>query len=85
MYKNYRSDRTNKNKKNVKKVEKALKYELRRCEVETVDKITEDLEDAARRRNSKILCWHFNELRGSSQTGLAPVNNRNLCETEIEL
>ena len=40
---------------NVKKEEKALKYELRRCEVETIDKTAEDLEDAARRHNSKIL------------------------------
>jgi len=34
-------------------VEKALKYELRRCEVEAMDEIVEDLEDAARRHHRK--------------------------------
>ena len=62
-----------KKKRNVKKVEKALKYELGRCEVEAMDKIAEDLEDAARRHNSKILYWHVNKLKGSSQSGLVPV------------
>jgi len=38
-------------------VEKALKCKLRRCEVEAMDKIAEDLEDAARRHNSKIFYW----------------------------
>ena len=42
-------------------------YELRRCEVEAMDKITEDLEDAARRHNNKILYWHVYEFKGSSQ------------------
>jgi hypothetical protein len=42
-------------KRNVKKLEKTLKYKLRRCEVEAMDKIAEDLEDGARRHNSKIL------------------------------
>ena len=58
MYKNYLSDRSCENKRNVKKVDKALKYELRRCEVEAMDKIAEDLEDAARLHNCKILHWH---------------------------
>ena len=49
FYKIYRSDRSYENKTNVKKVEKALKYEQRRCELEAMDKIAEDLEDAARR------------------------------------
>ena len=31
--------------RNVKKVGKALKYKLRKCEVEAMDKIAEDLED----------------------------------------
>ena len=44
-------------------MEKALKYELRRCEVEAMDKIAEDLEDSARRHNSKILYWHVNKLK----------------------
>ena len=48
LYKNYLSDRSNENKRNIQKVEKALKYELRRCEMEAMDKIAEDLEDAAR-------------------------------------
>ena len=77
LYKNYLSDRSYENKRNVKKVEKALKYELRRCEVEAMDKITEDLEDVARRHNSKILYWQVNKLRGSSQSGLVPVKDRN--------
>ena len=42
-----------------------------------MDKIAEDLEDAARRHNSKILFWHVNKLRGSSQSGLVPVKDRN--------
>ena len=36
-------------------MEKALKYKLRRCEVKVKDEIAEDLEDAARRHNSKML------------------------------
>jgi len=36
------------NKKILKKVEKVLKYELRKCKVGVIDKITEDLEDVAR-------------------------------------
>ena len=64
------NDRSCENKNNIKKVEKALKYELRRCEVEIMDKIAEDLEDAARQHNSKILSWLVNKLRGSSQSGL---------------
>ena len=53
LYKNYLSDRSYENIRNVKKVEKASKYKLRRCEVETMDKIAEDLEDTARRHNGK--------------------------------
>ena len=71
MYKNFLSDRSYENNRNVKKVEKALKYELRRCEVEAVDKITEDLADVARPHNSKILYWHVNKLRRSSQSGMS--------------
>ena len=77
MYENYPNDRLYENKRDVKKVDKALKYELRRCEVEAMDKIAEDLEDAARRHNSKILYWHINKLRGSSQFGLVPVKDVN--------
>ena len=44
---------------------KGLKYELRRCEVEAMDKIAKDLEDAARRHNSKIFYWLVSELRGA--------------------
>ena len=55
MYKSYLSDRLYENKRNVRKVEKALKCELRWCEVEAMDEIAEDVEDAARRHNSKIL------------------------------
>ena len=45
--------------------------------MEAMDKIAEELEDAARRHNSKILYWHVNKLRGSSQCGLGPVKDRN--------
>ena len=76
-YKNYLSDRSYENKINVKKVEKALKYELRRCEVEAMDKIAKDLEDRARRYNSKIVYLHVNKSRGSSRSGLVPVKDRN--------
>ena len=81
MYKNYLSDRSYENKKNVKKVEEPLKYELRKCEVEAMDKIAETLEDATRRHNSKILHWHVNKLRGNSQSGLVPVKDRNGATT----
>ena len=64
-------------KRKVKKVKKALKYELRRCEVEAMDEIAEDLEDAARRHNSKILYWHVNKLKDSIQSILVPVKDRN--------
>ena len=40
--------------------------------MEDMDKICEDLEDAARQHTSKILCWHLNKLKGSSQSGLVP-------------
>ena len=76
FYKNYLSDRSYENKKNVKKVQIALKYELRRCEAETMDKIAEDMEAAARQYNSKILYWHVHKLRGNSQSGLVPVKGR---------
>ena len=59
------------------KVEKALKYKLRRCEVEAMDKIAEDLEDAASRHSTKILYWCVNKLTGSSKSGLIPIKNRN--------
>ena len=62
---------------NVKKLEKALNYELRRCEVEAMDKIPKDLEDAARRHNSKIFYWHVNKFRGSSQSRLVIVKYSN--------
>ena len=45
--------------------------------MEAMDKIAEDLEDAARRHNSKILYWHVNKLRGSSRSRLVPVKDRN--------
>ena len=42
-----------------------------------MDKIAEDLEDAARWNNSKTLYWRVNKLRGNSQSGLVPVKERN--------
>ena len=77
LHKNYLSDRSYENKRNIKKLEKTLKYELRRCKIEAVDKITEDLEDVARRHNSEIFYWRVNKLRGSSQSGLVSVKDRN--------
>ena len=47
-------------------MKKTSKWELRRVKVETMDKTAEDLEDAARRHNSKILCSQVNKLRGNS-------------------
>ena len=44
LYKSYLSDRSYENKRNVKK---ALKYEIKSCEVEAMDKIAEVVEDAA--------------------------------------
>ena len=46
LYKNYLSDRSYEKKRNVTKVEKAIKYKLRRFEVEAMDKNAEDLEYA---------------------------------------
>ena len=47
--------------------------------MESMDKIVEDLKDTARRHNSKMLHWHVNNLRGSSQSGLVLVNYRNVA------
>ena len=44
--------------------------------MEAMAKISEDLDDAARRHNSKILHWYINKLKGSSQSGLVPVKDR---------
>ena len=46
--------------------------------MEAIDKIVKDLEDAARRHNSKILYLHVNKLRGSSQYGLVPVKDKKM-------
>ena len=45
--------------------------------MKAMNKITKDLEDAARRENSRILYWHVNKLKGSSQSRLVPVKDRN--------
>jgi hypothetical protein len=42
-----------------------------------MDKITENQEDAARRHYCKILYCHVIKLRGSSQSGIVPVKDRN--------
>ena len=62
LYRNYLSDISYENTKNVNNVLKALKYKLRRCEVKVRDEIAEDLEDAARRHNSKMLYWHADRV-----------------------
>jgi len=36
-------------------VEKPLKYQLRRCEVEAMDTIAENLQDATKRHNKNIV------------------------------
>ena len=71
------SDESYENKRNEKKVEKAIKYRQRKCEGEAMDKTVKDLEDAAIKQNSKILYWHSNKLRESSQSRLVPVKDRN--------
>jgi hypothetical protein len=48
-----------------------------------MDKAAEDLEDAARRHNSKILFWHVNKLKGSSQSRLIPVKVKNRVTEKI--
>ena len=42
-----------------------------------MDKFVEDLEDAARRYNSKKFYWYVKKLRGTSQSSLVPVKDRN--------
>ena len=42
-----------------------------------MDNNAKDLEDTARQHDSKILYWHGNKLRGSSQSGLVPVKDKN--------
>jgi len=61
------------NKRNVKSWE-SIKYELRRCERETIEKISKDLEDADRRHNSKLMYCHVNKLRGSNQSEFIQLN-----------
>ena len=57
--------------------EESIKNELRRCEVEAMDEIVKELEDAAILYNSKILYWYVNKLRERSQSGLVPVKDSN--------
>ena len=45
--------------------------------MEAMDKIAENLEDAARRHNSKLLYWHVNKLRRSGQSGVVSVKEWN--------
>ena len=47
--------------------------------MDAMDKISEDLEDAARWHNNKILSWHVKKLRGNSQSVLVPVKDNLLC------
>lgn len=51
----------------------SIKYELRRCEVETLGKVPDDPEDAARQHDTKMLYWYVNKMRGTSQSGFVPV------------
>ena len=67
LYKNCLTYKSYENNWKIREVEKALKYELRRWEVEDMDKIAEDLEDVIRRHNNKILYWHAKKLRMKSQ------------------
>ena len=52
--------------------------------MEAMDEISEDLEDAARRHNSKILYWYVNKLRGSSQSRLVSIKDRNGATTSCK-
>ena len=81
MHKNYLSHGSYENKRIVKKVDKALKYDIRTCEVEAMDKIVEEMEDADKRHNGKISYWHVSKLRSSSQSRLVPVKDRNGATT----
>ena len=45
--------------------------------MEAKDKIAEDLEDAVRRHNIKILYWYVNKLRENGQSELAPIKEMN--------
>ena len=42
-----------------------------------MDKTAKDRENIAKRHNSKILYWYVNKLKGSSQSRLVPVKDRN--------
>ena len=67
MYKKYLNNRSYENKRNVKKIKIALKLELKRCEVEDMDEMAEDLEmqpDGI--IVYKILYWHVKKLRRNS-------------------
>ena len=62
------------NTRNLKKVGKRL-YGLRRFEVQTMNKISEDLENVGGWYNSKILHGNTNKL--SSQSRRVPFKDRN--------
>ena len=66
---------------NVRRVEKALKFELRRFEMEASDKITKDLEDVIRRHNSKTLHRQFEQFKRKCQSGLVPLKKMNIVKS----
>ena len=51
--------------------------------MEAMEKTAKDLEDTARLYYNKILYWHVNKFRGSSQSGLVPVKDRNRATISI--
>ena len=52
--------------------------------MEAMDEIAEDLEDATRRHNSKILCWHVKKMRGNSNSGFVPFKDRKWASISYE-
>ena len=42
-----------------------------------MNKISKNLEDPTRRHNGKILYWYVNKFKGSNQSRLGPVKDRN--------
>ena len=53
--------------------------------MDAMDKVAEDMEDAARRHNNKILYWYVNKLSGGSQSRLVLVKDRDgvtICDKE---
>lgn len=71
----YLGSKTEENRKKVREIEKTLKKELKKCENDFMDKIAEDLEDAAKRHNLKVMYEHVRNLSGRKKQAILPVKN----------